>query len=265
MPQIIEIHDLSAPELFPYTDTAELTLRSEHGLFIAESPKVIRTALEAGYEPVSLLMQKKYLNGQAKDIAERCGDIPVYTSEPEVLGKLTGYSLTQGVLCAMKRRALPDINEVTANAARIAVLEGIMNQTNMGAVFRSAAALGIDAVILAGSCSDPLFRRSVRVSMGSVFLIPWTYIPGGSPEYVNYLRSAGFACAAMTPHGDTRLDDPVLRAQKKLAIFIGTEDSGLKASTIEACDFAVTIPMHRGTDSLNAAAASAVAFWELSK
>ena len=148
-----------------------------------------------------------------------------------MLGKLTGYALTQGVLCAMKRRPLPDINEVTANAARIAVLEGIMNQTNMGAVFRSAAALGMDAVVLAGSCSDPLFRRSVRVSMGSVFLIPWTFISGDSPEYVNFLRDAGFTCAAMTPRGNTRLDDPILKAGKKTAVFIGTEDAGLKAST----------------------------------
>ncbi len=265
MPEIIEIRDLSAPGLFPYTDTAELSLRNEHGLFVAESPKVIRTALDAGYEPVSLLIQKKYLNGQAKDIAERCGAVPIYTAEPEVLGKLTGYSLTQGVLCAMKRRPLPDICEITANAKRIAVLECIMNQTNMGAVFRSAAALGMDAVLLAGACSDPLFRRSVRVSMGSVFLVPWTYLPGESPEYVSYLKKAGCTCAAMTPHGDVRLDDPKLRESSKTAVFIGTEDSGLKQPTIVSCDFAVTIPMSCGVDSLNAAAASAVAFWELTR
>ena len=267
---IIEITDLLAEELRPYACTSELELLrsdvSEAGIFIAESPKVIRTALDSGYEPVSLLMEKKYLSGQAADIAERCGEVPVYTASSQVLAELTGYKLTQGVLCAMKRKKLPPPADILAEAERIAVLEDVMNQTNIGAVFRSAAALGFDAVMLTSACSDPLFRRSVRVSMGTVFQLPWTYLRGGAPDYVSELKDMGFACAAMALRRDTvRIDDVKLRSEKKLAVILGTEGTGLKESTIDRCDYTIKIPMAHGVDSLNVAAASAVAFWQLSK
>ena len=266
MAEIIEIHDLSMPELIPYTNTSELELMQRHGLFIAESPKVIRTALDAGYEPVSMLAERGCITGRAADIAERCADIPIYTADREKLEMLTGYRLTQGLLCAMRRKPVPDITDILAGASRIAVLEGIMNQTNIGAIFRSAAALGIDAVLLTDSCSDPLFRRTVRVSMGTVFQLPWSFIHGSSPEYVHTLDSMGFACAAMALRGNTvPIDDRKLCAEEKLALFFGTEDSGLKPETIGACRYTVKIPMSNGVDSLNVAAASAVAFWEIGK
>lgn len=263
MAEIREITDLSAPGLAPYTDTSELRLMRE-GIFIAESPKVIRTALGAGCEPVSMLAEQKYVNGQARDIIDSAGDIPVYVGSSRTLEQLTGYRLTQGVLAAMKRPTLPDISRIFEGAARVALLENIMNQTNIGAVFRSAAALGFDAVLLTEGCSDPLFRRSIRVSMGTVFQIPWTYVGGSSPDYIRALRQSGFVTAAMAlRHDAVRIDDPSLADAKKIAVVLGTEGDGLLDPTINSCDYTVTIPMARGVDSLNVAAASAVAFWQL--
>jgi tRNA G18 (ribose-2'-O)-methylase SpoU len=268
MPNIIEITDLSLPELSPYSCTSEKVLPDffgkGEGIFIAESPKVIRTALDSGYEPVSLLMEQKYINGQASDIISQCGDVPVYTAPPQLLQQLTGFKLTQGALCAMRRKALPTAGDILGNATRIAVLEDVMNQTNIGAVFRSAAALGFDAVVLTPSCSDPLFRRTVRVSMGTVFRLPWTYLSSGAPGYITELRAMGFACAAMALRSDTvRIDDPKLTSEPKLAVILGTEGDGLKSSTIAECDYTIRIPMANGVDSLNVAAAGAIAFWQL--
>ena len=265
MANIIEISDLSAPELIPYTDTSEKELAAS-GIFVAESPNVIRTALNSGYTPISVLCERKYINIRPDNIIELCGKIPVYTASLQVLTKLTGYKLTQGVLCAMCRRALPSPASILAGAERIAVLEDIMNQTNIGAIFRSAAALGFDAVLLTPSCSDPLFRRSIRVSMGTVFQIPWTYLESKPPYYIEELKGFGFAAAAMALRNDTvRIDDPKLASENKLAVILGTEGSGLKAETISACDYTIKIPMQNGVDSLNVAAAGAVAFWQLSK
>ena len=270
MANIIDITDLSIPELVPFTNTSELSLmhcfEPEPGIFVAESPKVIKTALDSGYTPISLLAERKYINRQAADIIERCGNIPVYTASSQVLAKLTGFKLTQGLLCAMRRRALPVPASILAGAERIAVLENVMNQTNIGAIFRSAAALGFDAVALTPSCSDPLFRRSIRVSMGTVFQLPWTYLSCGAPDYIYELKKLGFACAAMALRNDTvRIDDPDLRQEKKLAVIFGTEGNGLTNASVSACDYTIKIPMMNGVDSLNVAAASAVAFWELSK
>ena len=260
-----EISDLYFPELKPYTDTSELSLKRD-GIFIAESPKVIRTAMDSGYEPVSLLIEDKYISGQAEDIISRCGNIPVFHGSSETLTELSGYKLTQGILAAMKRRDLPDAKSIMKTANRIALLEDIMNQTNTGAIFRSAAALGFDAVILTGGSSDPLFRRSVRVSMGSVFQIPWAYIDGASPEYIRTLKRNGFVTAAMALRSDTiTIDDTRLTDADKLAVVLGTEGEGLKSSTIDECDHTIKIPMSHGVDSLNVAAASAVAFWQLGK
>ncbi|HAJ97306.1 MAG TPA: rRNA methyltransferase [Ruminococcus sp.] len=266
---IIEVNDLSLPELAPYQCTNEKQLfhwnEPEIGIFIAESPKVIRRALDAGYQPISLLCEKKYVTGQASDIIDRC-QADVYTADSEVLKAITGYQMTQGVLCAMYRQKPSDLSGVLANAERVAVLEDIMNQTNVGAIFRSAAALGMDAVILTPSCSDPLYRRSVRVSMGTVFQIPWTYFPCGAPDYVELLKASGFFTVAMALRNDTiNIDAPELSQQKKLAVILGTEGEGLKPETIQACDATVKIPMMHGVDSLNVASASAVAFWELRK
>ncbi|HBB72320.1 MAG TPA: rRNA methyltransferase [Ruminococcus sp.] len=268
MPQIIEIRELSAPELIPYTNTSELKLRDmflpEPGVFIAESPKVIRTALDSGFEPLSLLMERKYMTGQAADIIDRCGDIPVYTGDGSVLEQLTGFRLTQGVLCEMRRKELLPAENVLKRAERIAVLEDIMNQNNVGAIFRSAAALGMDAVLLTSGCSDPLFRRCVRVSMGSVFQLPWAYLPEGN--WLDMLKGHGFTCAAMALRCDTvRIDDSRLRSAGKLAVVLGTEGTGLRQETIDGCDYTIKIPMSHGVDSLNVAAASAVAFWALGK
>lgn len=260
-----EITDLRAPELAPYTDTSELELLRE-GIFAAESPKVIRTALDSGYEPVSLLVEDKYVSGQAADIIDRVGDIPVFHGSSAALSELTGYKLTQGVLAAMKRRSLPDIGGILRDSYRIALLENIMNQTNTGAIFRSAAALGFDAVLLTDGCSDPLFRRSVRVSMGTVFQIPWAYIGGSSPEYICTLRGSGFITAAMALRSNTvTIDDPRVTGAERLAVVLGTEGGGLLASTIGECDYTIKIPMSHGVDSLNVAAASAVAFWQLGR
>ncbi len=274
MPKVIEIADFAAPELDIYARLTEGQLKNRaepsRGLFIAESPNVIHRALDAGYVPVSLLMERKHIDGQAREIVARCGDIPIYTSELEVLKELTGFPLTRGVLCAMRRRPQPTMEQVCAGASRIAVLEDVMNPTNLGAIFRSAAALGMDAVLLTPASSDPLYRRAVRVSMGTVFQVPWAHIgtelsdwPGPGMEK---LRALGFKTAAMALREDSlSVDDPRLMAEEKLAIVLGTEGDGLADDTIAACDYTVRIPMSHGVDSLNVAAASAVAFWQLAR
>ncbi len=272
MAHIIEIKDMAAAELDVYARLTESQLRNrlepEKGVFIAESPKVIGTALDAGVEPVSLLMERKHLEGQAKDILSRCGDIPVYTAQREVLDGLTGYPLTRGILCAMRRPKPKTPEEICEGVRRIAVLEGIVDTTNIGAIFRSAAALGIGAVLLTPSCCDPLCRRAVRVSMGTVFQVPWARI-GETPEEwpengLARLHSMGFKTAAMALSDDSvSIDDAVLMAEDRLAIVLGTEGDGLSAATIARCDYTAKIPMAAGVDSLNVAAASAVAFWQL--
>ena len=272
MPNIIEIADTSLPQLDVFARLTEGQLRSrlepEKGIFIAESPKVIERALDAGYEPVSLLMERKHISGQGRDIIARCGDIPVYTADREVLAGLTGYQLTRGVLCAMRRPPLPSVEAVCANARRVAVLEGIVDSTNIGAIFRSAAALNMDAALVTPTWGDPLYRRAVRVSMGTVFQIPWTRIGSGVSEWpqpgIQRLRELGFKTAAMAL-SDTAIsiEEPCLIAEKKLAIVLGTEGDGLVPRTIADCDYTVRIPMSHGVDSLNVAAASAVAFWQL--
>ena len=272
MPQVIEISDLGAPELEVYARLTEGQLKNraepEKGLFIAESPKVIDRALDAGYEPVSLLMERKHVEGQARDIVARCGGIPVYTADLEVLKELTGFPLTRGVLCAMRRRPLPTAEEVCAGARRIAVLEEVVNPTNVGAIFRSAAALGMDAVLLTPGSCDPLYRRAVRVSMGTVFQIPWAFIGEAVGDWphpgMDRLRALGFRTAAMALEDNSvPIDDPALAAEEKLALILGTEGEGLAARTIADCDYTARIPMSHGVDSLNVAAASAVAFWQL--
>ena len=324
--RIIEIRDLAAQELDIYARMSENQLahiyEPDIGLFIAESSNVIQRALNAGYEPVSILIEKKQLdrwmqkesalksemesmsdqidlpagnNGDPADVVlehimATCRDIPVYTAEYDELTKLTGFALTRGLLCAMRRRVLPSAEEVCRDARRIAVLENVMNPTNVGAIFRSAAALGMDAVLLTGGCSDPLYRRSARVSMGTVFQIPWTYIEdltgdnvevvpqSKSGEYpdnkldidrqggIERLHAMEFKTASMALRNDTiDINDPRLKEVEKLAVILGTEGEGLKTSTIDASDFTIKIPMFHGVDSLNVAAASAVAFWELGK
>lgn len=272
MARIVEVTDLTAPGPDVFAGLTEGQLRSrrdaELGLFIAESPKVIVRALDAGYEPISLLMEPRQIEGQGREILERCPDVPVYTAQREVLAELTGYPLTRGVLCAMRRRPLPEVETLCRSARRIAVLEGIVDSTNLGAIFRSAAALGIDAVLVTPTCTDPLYRRAVRVSMGTVFQVPWTRIgtePGDWPDDgLTRLRAMGFASAAMALREESlSMEDPRLRAVDKLAIVLGTEGDGLSDGTIAQCDYTVRIPMARGVDSLNVAAASAVAFWEL--
>lgn len=272
MPNIIKITDIAAPELDVFARLTEAQLRNrlepEKGVFIAESPKVIGRALDAGYEPVSLLMEPRHIDGQGRDIIARCEGIPVYTASREILEGLTGYALTRGVLCAMRRPPLPSVEDVCANARRVAVLEGIVDSTNVGAIFRSAAALNIDAVLVTPTCGDPLYRRAVRVSMGTVFQIPWTRIGSGVSEWpqpgIQRLRELGFKTAAMAL-SDTAIsiEEPCLIAEKKLAIVLGTEGDGLVPRTIADCDYTVRIPMSHGVDSLNVAAASAVAFWQL--
>lgn len=274
MPNIIEITDFEAPELDVYARLNENQLLNRHepekGLFIAESPKVIKRALDAGCVPVSLLLERKHIEGQARDIVARCGDIPVYTSEFEVLTRLTGFKLTRGVLCAMRRPPLPCVEDVCNGARRIAILENVMNPTNIGAIFRSAAALNIDAILLTPAGSNPLYRRAIRVSMGTVFQIPWTYLGSENEEWsrtsVRFLQKLGFKTAAMALNDNSiPIDDPRLKAEEKLAIILGTEGDGLASSTIADCDYTVRIPMSHGVDSLNVAAASAVAFWELGR
>lgn len=272
MPNIIEITDFEAPELDVFARLTEGQLRSrrepEKGIFIAESYKVIAHALDAGYEPVSFLMERKHIEGQARGILERCGEVPVYTGGSELLAGLTGYQLTRGILCAMRRPKLPSLEEVCAGARRIAVLEGIVDPTNIGGIFRSAAALNMDAVLLTPTCCDPLYRRAVRVSMGAVFQIPWTRIGSRASEWpcpgIQRLAELGFKTAAMVlSDRAVSIDDPVLGAEEKLAIVLGTEGDGLVPATVAQCDYTVRIPMSHGVDSLNVAAASAVAFWQL--
>ena len=273
MKNIIEINDFSAPELDIYARTSEVQLLRYNepapGFFIAESPKVIERACNAGYEPVSFLVEHKDLEGEAKELLERFPEIPVYTAEYETLVKMTGYALARGMLCVMRRRALSSIEEICQNARRIAILENVVNPTNIGAIFRSAAALHMDAVLLTSGCSDPLYRRASRVSMGTVFQIPWTYFDkkiSWPEDGMKTLRKLGFKTVAMALRDDSfSIDDPQLHAEEKLAIILGTEGDGLAAETIADCDYTVKIPMSHGGDSLNVAAASAVAFWELGR
>lgn len=272
---MIEITDFDAPELDVYARLTEAQLLNkdhpEDGLFIAESPKVISRALDGGYEPVSVLVEKKQVLKDAEtiDVLGKCGNVPVYTAEFEVLTKLTGFKLTRGMLCAMKRRRLPGLQEICNGCDRIAVLENVMNPTNVGAIFRSAAALHMDAVILTGGCSNPLYRRASRVSMGTVFQIPWTFVDNSviwPEEGMKILRELGFKTAAMALKEDSAsIDDQELMKEDKLAVILGTEGDGLAPETIADCDYTVMIPMSHGVDSLNVAAASAVAFWQLGK
>ena len=272
MANIIEITDFSAPELDIYARLTENQLINRHepekGLFIAESPLVVERALDAGYIPVSLLLERKHIDGQAHDVIARCGDIPVYTADFDVLTNLTGFALTRGVLCAMRRKPLPSVESICANARRIAILENVMNPTNIGAIFRSAAALNMDAVLLTPACSNPLYRRAIRVSMGTVFQIPWTIFDETTTSWpadgMQKLRELGFKTAAMALCDNyVSIDDTALMAEEKLAIILGTEGDGLATATIADCDYTVRIPMSHGVDSLNVAAASAVAFWQL--
>ena len=274
MPNIIEITDFHAPELDPYARLTQNQLRNrlepEKGIFIAESPKVIDRALDAGYKPASLLMERKQITGPAAGILSRCGDAPVYTADREMLAELTGFELTRGVLCAFHRPAPRLVEELCKNARRVAVLEGIVDSTNVGAIFRSAAALNMDAVLINPSCCDPLCRRAVRVSMGTVFQVPWGQLgetPADWPEKgMDILHSLGFKTAAMAlSDRSVSIDDEQLAKEPKLAIVLGTEGDGLAAGTIASCDYTVKIPMSHGVDSLNVAAASAVAFWQLGK
>ena len=266
MTRLIEITDFQDPQLDVYARLTEAQLLNrfepKKGMFIAESPKVITRALDAGCVPVSFLAERSHVKGEAADVIERCGDIPVYTADLDVLTQLTGFQLTRGMLCAMYRPAIPTAEQVLARANRVAVLEDVMNPTNLGAIFRSAAALGMDAVLLTKGCSDPLYRRSCRVSMGTVFQVPWAYLPVGWPAL---MKDMGFTTAAMALTDESvSIDDPALECDK-LAVVLGTEGDGLASSTIASCDYTVKIPMYHGVDSLNVAAASAVAFWQLRK
>lgn len=273
MNNIIEINDITAPELDVYARTSEVQLlryyEPKPGLFIAESPKVIERALNAGYEPFSFLVEHKDLEDEAKELLECYPEVPVYTAEYDVLVGMTGYALARGMLCAMKRRQLPSVEEICQNTRRIAILENVVNPTNIGAIFRSAAALHMDAVLLTSGCSDPLYRRAARVSMGTVFQIPWTYFDkkvSWPEDGMKVIRNLGFKTVAMALRDDSfSIDDPELLAEEKLAVILGTEGDGLASQTIADCDYTVMIPMSHGVDSLNVAAASAVAFWELGK
>lgn len=271
MPNIIEITDFDAPQLDVYARLSEVQLLNRHepnkGIFIAESPKVIERALDSGCVPISILTERKHIDGQAGDVIRRCGDIPVYTAEFDVLTRLTGFMLTRGMLCAMYRPSLPTVEQICKGAHRVALLENVMNPTNVGAIFRSAAALNMDAVVLTSGCSNPLYRRAIRVSMGTVFQIPWTILPADCSwplEGTALLHRLGFKTAAMALTDESvSIDDPDLLAEDKLAIILGTEGDGLADTTIAGCDYTVKIPMSHGVDSLNVAAASAVAFWQL--
>ena len=274
MPNIIHITDFSDPALDVYVRLTGAQLRNklepDKGIFIAESPTVIEVAMQGGCEPISLLTEERLINGAVKGIIEKCGDIPIYTADRELLTRMTGFELTRGALCAMKRPALPSLTELLKDARRVAVLEEIADSTNIGAIFRSAAALGIDAVLITPTCCDPLCRRAVRVSMGTVFLVPWTKIgdePADWPERgLSELHSLGFKTVAMALTNRTiAIDDPLLKSEERLAIILGTEGTGLTKATIEGCDYTVKIPMKHGVDSLNVAAAGAVAFYELTK
>ncbi len=268
MARVIEISALDAPELDAYARLTEAQLRNrlepEKGLFIAESAKVIRVALAAGCTPVSMLMERRHLSGQGGELMALCGDIPVYTADRPVLEELTGYTVNRGILCAMRRPSPKSLEQVCAGARRVAVLENIVDSTNIGAIFRSAAALGMDAVLLTDSCCDPLNRRAVRVSMGTVLQVPWAYVDGWPTVGLDRLRALGFQSVAMALTDDSlAIDDPALAAAERLAVVLGAEGDGLAARTVAACDWTVRIPMQNGVDSLNVAAAGAVAFWQL--
>lgn len=271
MPNIIEITDFAAPELDVYARLREVQLLNrqdpEQGIFIAESPRVIERALDAGCVPLSFLVEKKHLEQEARTLMERCLESPFYTAEFDVLTQITGYKLTRGMLCAMRRPKPLSVEEVCAGTHRIAILENVVNPTNVGAIFRSAAALNMDAVLLTPDCSDPLYRRSIRVSMGTVFQIPWTYFPEDASwpeEGMKLLKESGFKTVSMALRNDSvEINDPVLHAEERLAVILGTEGEGLASTTIADSDYTVKIPMSHGVDSLNVAAASAVAFWEL--
>ena len=270
---IVEIRDFESKELDIYARCNEPELLRgfgrDGGIFIAESPKVVERALDAGYEPISMLVEHRHIDGEAKHIIKRCGSVPVYTAEFDVLSKITGFKLTRGMLCAMHRTKLKTIEEVCAGAKRIAILENVMNPTNIGAIFRSAAALGMDAILMTPGCSNPLYRRAIRVSMGTVFQIPWTFFDGELKwpyDGMKILKNMGFKTAAMAlTDNSVSIDNKELLSQEKIAIILGTEGEGLMAETIEASDYTVKIPMAHGVDSLNVAAASAVAFWQISR
>ena len=270
MQNIIKINDLNLPELDIYARLSEVQLLRYYepnpGIFIAESPKVIERALNAGYTPLSFLMEEKHIDTEGKDILAKCENVPVYTSTFEILTQLTGFQLTRGMLCAMKRAPLPSIEKICENAHRIAILDNINNPTNIGAIFRSAAAMNMDAVLLTPNCSDPLYRRAARVSMGCVFQIPWTFMRADDfgTHYVNHLKELGFKTAALAlTDNSVSVDNPSLMEEEKLAIILGNEGNGLSSDTIDQCNYTVKIPMKNGVDSLNVAAASAVAFWQL--
>ena len=271
MPNIIEITDFAAPELDVYARLREVQLLNrqdpEQGIFIEESPRVIERALDAGCVPLSFLVEKKHMEQEARTLMERCPESPFYTAEFDVLTQITGYKLTRGMLCAMRRPKPLSVEEVCAGTHRIAILENVVNPTNVGAIFRSAAALNMDAVLLTPDCSDPLYRRSIRVSMGTVFQIPWTYFPEDASwpeEGMKLLKESGFKTVSMALRNDSvEINDPVLHAEERLAVILGTEGEGLASTTIADSDYTVKIPMSHGVDSLNVAAASAVAFWEL--
>lgn len=268
---IIEINDFGDERLDVYARLNENQLlnrdRPKDGIFIAESPKVVERALEAGYEPISMLLEKKHVEGEAKHIIEMAGDIPVFVAEFDILTQITGFKLTRGVLCAMHRRDLPSPKEIYSSASRIAVLEDVMNPANVGAAIRSAAALGFDGILLTAECSNPLYRRAIRVSMGTVFQIPWTILRKEEwPSEINSLKECGFAIASMAlKDNSVNIDDKQLNSEEKIAVVLGTEGEGLRDDTIESSDYVIKIPMGHGVDSLNVAAASAVAFWQLGK
>lgn len=264
--KIIEITDFSSPELDVFARLNENQLlnrdKPEKGIFIAESPKVVERAFDAGYEPISMLLERKHIEGEAAEIIRSCGEIPIYTADFDILTQITGFKLTRGVLCAMKRRPPLSAEEAVKNAKRIAVLESVMNPTNVGAIIRSAAALNMDAVLLTSDCSNPLYRRAIRVSMGTVFQLPWAFLPEGNTA--QELHKLGFKAAAMALRWDSvDIHDRLLKKEERLAVILGTEGEGLKSETLSECDYIIKIPMTHGVDSLNVAAASAVAFWEL--
>lgn len=268
--QIIELDDLSRPELAPFARLTEAQLRNrrdpEQGLFIAESPKVIEKALDAGCQPVSFLMERRHIDGQGSGLLARCGGVPVYTGDRELLAELTGFALTRGILCAMRRPTLPEVSALCASARRLAVLDGIVDPANVGAIFRSAAALGMDGVLLTPSCCDPLYRRAARVSMGAVFQIPWCRLEREHADWPSLLREQGFKTAALALRDDALpIDAPALARESRLALVLGTEGDGLSEPVIQGCDYTVLIPMSHGVNSLNVAMASAVAFWQLDR
>lgn len=268
MSNIIKIEDINAPELQIYTGLTDARIKSESNLFIAESVKVINVALDSGIKPISFLMEERQIEGIGKEIIKRCPDVPVFTANRHILKQITGFELTRGLLSAMERPKMQDLESVFKNAKRIAVLERLSDSSNVGAIFRSAAALGFDAVLLFHNCSEPLNRRTVRVSMGSVFLVPWGFFDKQNFETpknaVEYLKQKGFLTCAMALKNDTiSIDNPLLEKSEKLALFLGSEGEGLSDETIDTCDYTVKIPMFHDVDSLNVAAAAAVSFWQL--